>query len=331
MTGITYRTAGDWGPGKGGPLAPDEIDANFHSLSQRIDAIDTGDTITAIDYANNAITITTASGGVFGPFTLPKAMLRPRGEWAAATAYALDDLVVVTGDGLYLVNIGHTSDATFDANKLIGGNLVYWKLMDQLAGAPGADGAAAEPWTPGAIGPYVNISNYSSEAAGFSYLSIDGDGGYTTELAVVFFKKANGAWDMVPFQGPAGSGAATAPIVSGYASGTFADGQKVFQTVSTGYYVPGDLTAANAVATLDVAPTSAVEFRILVGSTFAGSIFFNAGSTTGYFGTNSDVIANSGAIISIYAPSTHDDTAAGLTFAIPMSLSTSSGGGVYTG
>jgi hypothetical protein len=38
---VTYRTAGDWGAGKGSNLTPAEIDENFHDHEQRIDALET--------------------------------------------------------------------------------------------------------------------------------------------------------------------------------------------------------------------------------------------------------------------------------------------------
>lgn len=325
---ITYRTAGSWGSGKGGNLSAAEIDANFYALVQQIAAITTGDTITEIENVNNALTIRTASGGVFGPFSLPKAVFRPRGDWAAATAYAVNDLVV-TDDALYMVNVGHTSDSTFSASKMISGVQVYWKVIERLAGA---DGAAGPAWSPNAIGTYSGLSAHDSEAAGYSYLSTDGDGSSTT-LAVVFFKNSAtaGDWSVAPFQGPAGA-ASVAPTLSGFIAGTYSANQVLYQTLGTDYYLPSGLSGA--IFVLSETPTSSFSLALKVGGNTVGSVDFTAGGMYGTVTMSAEQQMYTGAQFSITAPSTADATAAGLTFTIPTSLTSASsggGGGVYVG
>lgn len=140
---LTYRTTGAWGAGKGGNLLPAEVDANFYELAQQIVALGAGpapaeiDTITLV---GTQLTFTLSDARVFGPFTIPRAAFRWRGEWAGATAYAENDVVSVDGAGVFLVLIAHTSASTFDAGATSGGLPVY-QLM--LAAASGGGGATA--------------------------------------------------------------------------------------------------------------------------------------------------------------------------------------------
>jgi hypothetical protein len=65
---------------------------------------------------------------VFGPFTVPRATFRYRGDFAATTAYFANDFISVPGDGLYMVLVNHTSEATFDAAREISSEAVYLLL-----------------------------------------------------------------------------------------------------------------------------------------------------------------------------------------------------------
>lgn len=64
------------------------------------------------------MTITMEDASTFGPFTLPVAMLRWRGEWQPSTVYDELDLVFVSGIGTFLVMQDHTSELTFDPNEV---------------------------------------------------------------------------------------------------------------------------------------------------------------------------------------------------------------------
>jgi hypothetical protein len=125
MDPIVFRTLGPWGAGKGANLAPGEVDSNFWALAQAIfdlqndPAVPNG--IAAITVSGTQMTITLMDGTVMGPFTLPVLTFRWRDEWLPATIYAALDVVKVTNVGIYMVQIGHTSGATFDPNLLIDG------------------------------------------------------------------------------------------------------------------------------------------------------------------------------------------------------------------
>ena len=147
----TFRGAGAWGPGKGAKLTAAEIDANFYGIIQRLAALEGGtpnlNAIDNITFNGSSITILTERGETFGPWTLPLAVMRARGAWDSGVAYAVLDMVNVPGDGLYLVNVAHTSATTFDAARRIGTNDVYTQIM-----TPGAQGPKGDTGDTGATG-----------------------------------------------------------------------------------------------------------------------------------------------------------------------------------
>ena len=119
---MLYRTDDltRWGTGKGANLAPVEIDLNFWELAQRLVAVETGGAaangIANIGVVGSQMTVYLEDGTALGPYTLPTAMIRYRGDWAISTAYNEMDLVTVPSTGVYLVLRDHTSSATaFDA------------------------------------------------------------------------------------------------------------------------------------------------------------------------------------------------------------------------
>lgn len=132
---ITYRTTGAWGAGKGGNLTPGEVDANFFDIIQQLASLNTGPTpaeIENITVSGNQLTFILDDARTFGPYTLPTASMRWRGDWVAATAYQVNDLVYVNGDGLFLVLVAHTSPATFNSAHTSGGLSAYQLVLAEL-------------------------------------------------------------------------------------------------------------------------------------------------------------------------------------------------------
>lgn len=125
MDTIVFRTLGAWGAGKGANLLPSEIDSNFWSLIQAIvdlqnnPALPVG--IASISVAGTQMTITLTDGTVLGPYTLPVLTFRWRGEWTPSTLYAVLDVFTVVNVGIFMVEVAHTSGATFDQNLVVGG------------------------------------------------------------------------------------------------------------------------------------------------------------------------------------------------------------------
>jgi hypothetical protein len=124
---VTYRTAGAWGPGKGGNLTAAEVDTNFYSLVQDIAQV-ADDLVPAeienITLVGSQLTFVLSDSRTLGPYTVPTAAFRWAGVWTPETAYLANDFLE-TGQGVFLVVQNHTSAATFDPARVIGGDPVY--------------------------------------------------------------------------------------------------------------------------------------------------------------------------------------------------------------
>jgi hypothetical protein len=114
---IVFRTAGAWGAGQGANLTPAQVDTNFYDVDQRIEEIENNPPeaigITNITQSGQQFSIFVGET-VYGPFDIPTTTFRYVGEWEASTPYALNDVVTVSGYGLYLVLDDHTSETVFD-------------------------------------------------------------------------------------------------------------------------------------------------------------------------------------------------------------------------
>jgi hypothetical protein len=127
---VTYRTAGPWGPGKGSNLTPAEVDENFWELVQDIaDKAVQGVGIADVIVIGNEFTFVLTDHTLLGPYTLPVATFRFRGQWEPLTQYFIND-IITDGGATYLVVFNHTSDATFDPGDNDGhGNNFYGLLL----------------------------------------------------------------------------------------------------------------------------------------------------------------------------------------------------------
>ena len=80
------------------------------------------------------------------------------------------------------------------------------EAVDVIIRVPGVQGPQGDNFNVDAVGTFAGRSAHDGEAAGFAYLSTDGDGGSIT-TAVIFFKDSatSGDWSAaVEFQGPIG-------------------------------------------------------------------------------------------------------------------------------
>lgn len=136
---IVYRTDGAWGLGKGSNLTPAEVDGNFYFLDQRVSTLLDGllpagiDTI-SMTGAELTFVLDDVGGTTFGPFTIPPAALRWRGDFAGATSYLKND-IISHETGIYLVLQAHTSDAEFDGARQVSGLPVYEVMLAAEGGA----------------------------------------------------------------------------------------------------------------------------------------------------------------------------------------------------
>ncbi len=123
---LTYRSV------KGSALTAAEFDGNTTELDGRLTALEdnppeaTG--LSFFEVAGTQFYVHMTDSSVLGPYALPTAEWNFRGEWVAATAYAVND--VIRNDGaLYRVIFAHTSDASFDAGANDGIGDDYYELL----------------------------------------------------------------------------------------------------------------------------------------------------------------------------------------------------------
>lgn len=129
---LTFRTPGPWGAGTGTPLTHSQVDTNFHELHLLIQAASSPDTrgIDSITTNGSQMTIYLTDGSTQGPFTLPRANMLWQGNFTPTMGYAINDVISEPISGsVYIVLVPHTADATFDANRQIGGQTVYRKMI----------------------------------------------------------------------------------------------------------------------------------------------------------------------------------------------------------
>ncbi len=144
---LTYRTTDGtkWGTGKGSNLTNVEGDTNIWELHGRLLVQEARpDPSAGIDYFETVSTsfyVHMTDASVLGPYAMPVAIFKSRGEWAPATAYAVLDTFTING-ALYEVIFAHTSAGSFDAGANDGMGHDYYSLMIQTPGASMPTGGA---------------------------------------------------------------------------------------------------------------------------------------------------------------------------------------------
>jgi hypothetical protein len=113
---------------KGAPLTITELDGNFTDLDGRVQGLEntasTARSIDEITQSGNSLFIQYNDSTQDGPFTFD-VRIEYRGDWAASTVYAVNDLVKSNGV-IYIVAIAHTSGLTFDAGANNGSGGDYY-------------------------------------------------------------------------------------------------------------------------------------------------------------------------------------------------------------
>lgn len=124
------------GAGVGGRVTSLQVDENFYEIDTRLDSVEAD--LAGLDmevvYSGSTITFNFSNGTTSGPFPLPVAMINPTGEWQPNTHYNYLDLFNVRAQGVFLVLLEHTSDATFDPDATDGStdNLPLYQLWAPL-------------------------------------------------------------------------------------------------------------------------------------------------------------------------------------------------------
>lgn len=119
---------------KGSPLTIAELDGNFTDLDGRMQDVEdnqlTYRSIEDIIPNGNSITVVYTDSTTDGPFTFDVA-INYRGDWAAATTYAQNDLVKANGV-IYFVRIAHISAGTFDPGASAGSDGDYYQAFLEI-------------------------------------------------------------------------------------------------------------------------------------------------------------------------------------------------------
>lgn len=129
-----------WGTGQGAPLTAPQHDNNVYEVVTRVvalEAIQLGKSVEDITSSGNIVTFHMSDDSrVDIAFELPD--FRYRGTWVNATAYAVNDIITVSGSGIYRVKIAHTSAASGSFNP---------ESTDESTSGDGSD-AIYELWLP---------------------------------------------------------------------------------------------------------------------------------------------------------------------------------------
>lgn len=163
VASLTYRTSDitRWGGGTGTKLTSVQVDLNFWTLFEAIDALQADQSLTvSIDFISqplngNQLFVHLTNHQVLGPFTLPTAQWNPRGNWAPFTNYAPFD-VVSNGGNLYLISTAHTSAATFNPNATNGvSQNLYILILSSPENALPSDGTTGMRLVKSSGSPFV--------------------------------------------------------------------------------------------------------------------------------------------------------------------------------
>lgn len=127
MAAITLRA------GLGRNLTAAEADGNVTALNNALIALEVAQPlpigIESVQLVDTELSFTLDDGTVLGPLTIKIPAPRWRREWAPFTDYAATDIFTVAGLGVYMVLLGHTGGASFDAALLVGGQPAIQQLF----------------------------------------------------------------------------------------------------------------------------------------------------------------------------------------------------------
>lgn len=136
-----------WGTGKNSRLSAADGDNNTWETQTRLVALEDRPlpqpAIDSFTVAGQSLYVNFADSTTLGPYTLPVAKYRSPGNgvWAPLTHYSVLDTFAING-GFYVVNVDHTSAASFDAGANDGAGHDYYTLMFQAPGAALPSGGA---------------------------------------------------------------------------------------------------------------------------------------------------------------------------------------------
>jgi hypothetical protein len=186
------------------------------------------------------MTIVMEDSSVFGPFTLPIAMLHWRGDWVADEDYNELDLVFVAGSGTYLVLRDHTSDPyEFDPNEVDSeSNPLYFLLFPV---------------------PDFNPSSFNLQDIGNVLASAPTDG------MILEYSAANTVWAAVVHQ----------HIIDFYREGTIPPSQVIWRWVSIDSFYLNN-AVAQITGYVPTPPSNTVNCQLRLNGSQIGTLSFDA-------------------------------------------------------
>lgn len=252
-----------------------EIDYNFYQHDTRIATLEANYTLTiSIDTITqptpSSLLITMTDATTQGPFEMPVASFRDRGDWEVSTPYLVNDTFNAPNGGLYRVLFDHTSDATsFDPNANDGSGHDYYASMIPPRGNTLPSG--------GATAQVLEKSSSTDYAVTWGYkLPIDGD-------ARKYLIKQSGTNQDADWDTPLASDISFAPSTgSGLVSTNVAEALEELAVspvdaidVSFSPSSASSLTSTNVAAALEeleTSITSPVGYLPLSGGTMTGAL-----------------------------------------------------------
>lgn len=319
MVAITFRTNGAWGAGIGANLTPAQVDVNFYNLKTSVeDLVDNPVqpvNIADISVTGNQLTITLEDASVFGPFTLPIAEFRDRGEWVALEDYVYGDIFTQT-TGLYLVLQDHTAGGVFNPAAANGFGPLYRLLFDASgmtmtfldAGYPatGVDLHTFEVFSVDDVGVFMVLQEHDALAV----FDPDAVGIDLNPLYKKIFAAIETAVARIQFQYPGGFPADESLM------------WKLIQDDPRNLVLPADF--ASSIAHLEIAVTSEIVFSFQYDGDEVATLTFSPATLPdgdgGQFGLFEglgvpDGIANQ-ELLRMFAPGDADTTSRFLTIAL---------------
>lgn len=245
------------------------------------------DMIESIQVIGSQMTFFMQSGDTFGPFTLPVAMIKWRGEWADLTDYAQLDLFIRSKDvdfpGVYLTLIAHESESPFDPARTIDGNGVYHKLFAISGTGPlnfrGVFAVTNYAINDMFIGPdssYVVLQDHTSVEPFDPDLQIGGLPVYTRLFPAILPTDDSNLWDPVELATTANVALTGEQTIDGVLTA----GTPVLVRAQTLKQNNGIYETAAGTWTRRADADAAAEFEyakqvlVMNGTTFGGSIFY---------------------------------------------------------
>jgi hypothetical protein len=275
---VTTDGSGRW-TGTGAPMTAAQFDLDMYTLQAAINAISLtpGVGVSSISQPTSGTMLFTMTDATTqGPFVLPMGQWNFRGNWAATTAYIINDVFQQNGT-VYAVIFAHTSATTFDAAANDGAGHNYYRVMFTFPSDTLPSGGST-----GQALTKVNSTDYNTQ---WSTLPVGIPTGGASGQFVKYLSSGVGQWSSLPSIDLTTGVSGVLPVANG-GTGTATPGLVSGSNVTVSGTWPNQ-TIASANAALVSAPLSATTGTVNVDYstcdiatvTPTGNITLNASTT----------------------------------------------------